>query len=217
MLLSAPSLISPTSSASPALPINFAYPKLLLSPSFTNSPLISPTGFSQGGSSISSYGLLRQDSFVNRRKTSQIDDPEPDLKKSGLNQFPRFRSGQKGQIQIYGQESEKNEVSSKDHIETECDFEYEIQKNKSMLKSNERRKGAVFIQTMIFILVFLAYFIARYILEQNFMNTFHQGLNHLQAISSRLPNLRYINVFCFEELLSNSTISTQSYGKSYYL
>ena len=188
--------MSPTAMMSPhetSVQTGFVSPKPLVSPS----SLISPTGSSH----MSMRSLLKQDEQILRlrspvRMPIGVLDTSPEVGRIGILR-PQLRTNGMAVIK----ETDDLEQAAKEH---QMEVEAMKEKSKKLQDLKGFTQGFTIIKMLSLTSLYIVYFVVIYVIEKEYMGVFQNGLRHLKVITERVPNLRYVNTFCLEEMAQNN-------------
>lgn len=108
----------------------------------------------------------------------------------------------------------QNINDDKKGMDAEAEAEFAQDRSQKLLNSRDNRRSKVIIQFTSIMLIFVAYFVGDYIDQSNYLSDVKSTLRHLQLISMRTPNIRYIVGFTLEEMAMNDSNSNVYYYAS---
>jgi len=108
----------------------------------------------------------------------------------------------KSQEKQYNKDGKEENGEEKEEDE---DYQYYLlERSKKLRNSKNHKKHVVISQISTFALIFIAFFIVDYVLERVYLTSYQDVIMHMGNVSRRIPDLRYVHTFTYEELVAGN-------------
>jgi len=149
--------------------------------------------------------------LLNRRLDAERVDSEMRTLKTEGPEVLLTESPIKRKISGLGRVQTKSGEMKKKGKSINVDEEFEANRSEKFLNSKDEYKLRVFLEFLIIVLIFVAYFVVDYTDNKSVLNKIKISLDHLKLSAERIANVRFLQTFTLEELAVGN-----SYDVNYY-
>jgi len=101
------------------------------------------------------------------------------------------------------------------NYEAEVEAEFAQDRSQKLLNSRDNRRSKVILQFTFIMILFVVYFVADYLNEVAYLDNVKYEFAHLKLSAERMPDVRYVVAFTYEELSELDKDSVYTYPSKY--